>query len=476
MNKFYTKMNEIKVLCLISLLIFGCSPGIHSETGKQIGYINGTIQDSKTNKPVEGVTVKVEGQETKTDKSGYYAINDIPSGSKTMELSKDGYQSKKETINIATEVQTIGAFIDNLSPIDNGGIETTPRPVPTPFKNIVIPPVKPKEVFSIDKLKDKFVYMVGKGDYSLFVGGDSIPYYYQTNFYIMIMDFNGANKKKIGEIPLWANRPSLSPDRKQIAFYSRDIYIPNLYTVNSDGTSMQKLTDEISFNCPPTWSPDGKKIAYCAIPEDILPTDIYIHIINSDGSDKKIITKGKDVSWSPDGKKLAISDTPQYESSDGFSNDNVIIYTINADGSDKKALTNTSGYIDLDKIREENPGKEIVDYHEDSYTKVDRSPSWSPDGKKIAFHSTRDNNYEIYTMNIDGSNQIRLTNNKLEAEVNPVWSKDGSKILYWYGENGYDDYYPTAKVKSFIMNPDGTGKKPFPDFETDELIFAWFDH
>jgi TolB protein len=41
----------------------------------------------------------------------------------------------------------------------------------------------------------------------------------------------------------------------------------------------------------------------------------------------------------------------------------------------------------------------------------DDSPSWSPDGNKIAFDSARDGNGEIYIMNADGTGQTRLTNN-----------------------------------------------------------------
>lgn len=43
---------------------------------------------------------------------------------------------------------------------------------------------------------------------------------------------------------------------------------------------------------------------------------------------------------------------------------------------------------------------------------ADNAPTWSPDGKKVAFYSLRDGNYEIYIMNADGSNQTRLTNNE----------------------------------------------------------------
>jgi len=48
-------------------------------------------------------------------------------------------------------------------------------------------------------------------------------------------------------------------------------------------------------------------------------------------------------------------------------------------------------------------------------------PSWSPSGKKIVFASTRDGNFEIYTMNSDGSNQTNLTNDDFWDERRPSW-------------------------------------------------------
>ena len=53
-------------------------------------------------------------------------------------------------------------------------------------------------------------------------------------------------------------------------------------------------------------------------------------------------------------------------------------------------------------------------------TALDASPSWSPDGAKIAFVSDRDDNQEIYVMNADGSGLTRLTNNSA-ADVVPDW-------------------------------------------------------
>jgi Tol biopolymer transport system component len=74
-------------------------------------------------------------------------------------------------------------------------------------------------------------------------------------------------------------------------------------------------------------------------------------------------------------------------------------------------------------------------------------PNWSPDGTKIAFASDRDGNFEIYVMNADGSNQTRLTYNQAE-DTTPVWSPDGSKIAFLSNRDGNYEIY--------VMNADGS--------------------
>jgi len=60
----------------------------------------------------------------------------------------------------------------------------------------------------------------------------------------------------------------------------------------------------------------------------------------------------------------------------------------------------------------------------------DRPGSYSPDGTKIVFYSTRDSNdFEVYTMNSDGSNQTRLTL-RPGQDSNPSWSPDGTRIAF----------------------------------------------
>ncbi len=84
----------------------------------------------------------------------------------------------------------------------------------------------------------------------------------------------------------------------------------------------------------------------------------------------------------------------------------------------------------------------------------DTSPSWSPDGSKIAFSSDRDNlggPSEIYVMNVDGSGLTRLTNDAFD-DAAPVWSPDGSKIAFVR--------IPAigADAEIYVMNADGSGQ------------------
>lgn len=79
----------------------------------------------------------------------------------------------------------------------------------------------------------------------------------------------------------------------------------------------------------------------------------------------------------------------------------------------------------------------------------DTSPISSPDGKRIVFTSNRDGNTNIYTMNIDGSNVVRLTNVQAEEQA-PAWSPDGTKILFGSNRDGNTELY--------VMNADGSGQ------------------
>ena len=82
---------------------------------------------------------------------------------------------------------------------------------------------------------------------------------------------------------------------------------------------------------------------------------------------------------------------------------------------------------------------------------LDGQPSWSPDGLSIAFASQRTGGSDIYVMNADGSDQRRLTTGA-DKETDPAWSPDGQHILY------VDSAGPTSPNNLFVMGADGSNQ------------------
>ena len=227
----------------------------------------------------------------------------------------------------------------------------------------------------------------------------------------------------------------------------------SIWTMNADGSNPTRLTDDKSrtdrlpsfvpvYDGGPVWSPDGSRIAFTSNRD----YNFAIYIMNADGSNARLVTdktlEPGAIAWSPDGSKIAFSDGIRGVPDVVGAKPSVHIYTLNVDGTQLTKLTN-DGII--------NDG-----------------PSWSPDGKQIAFNSIRDpdGRFKIWVMNADGSDQRRLTNihgtsNALfYGDGGPVWSPDGSKILF----NGYRDFNGTRNcyvvncAELLVMNADGSNE------------------
>lgn len=114
-------------------------------------------------------------------------------------------------------------------------------------------------------------------------------------------------------------------------------------------------------------------------------------------------------------------------------NPNLIVFTSDRDGDDEIYTMNQDG---SNVVRlTHSPGR-------------DWAAEWSPDWSRITYFSERDGNEEIYAMNADGSGVVRLTNNPAHDNY-PDWSPDGTQIVFASDREGNYSLY--------IMDADGSG-------------------
>ena len=147
----------------------------------------------------------------------------------------------------------------------------------------------------------------------------------------------------------------------------------------------------------PTWSPDGRKLAYVSF-ENKKPI-IYTQELDTGRRVPVANYKGNNSApaWSPDGKKLAIA-----LSRDALTQ----IFLINANGTDITQLTKSSG--------------------------IDTEPCFAPDGQTIYFTSDRGKNPQIYRMSVEG-NDVRLVTEHGSYNISPSLSADGRMLAYIAG-------------------------------------------
>jgi Tol biopolymer transport system component len=273
-----------------------------------------------------------------------------------------------------------------------------------------------------------------------------------------------------------------SPDGRRIVFDEEPIGSEgpwSIWIVNADGSNPRQLTTTfgVQLDSDPRWSPDGRRVAYIRYnPSGAPGGSSELHVVNADGSgDVRLLSVYEPFhpSWSPDGRRLAFTVLHASEE----------IYAINADGSGLTNLTRTpaldeeGGNWSPDGSRisfigyPPGAGRQLYTVGADGTNMVrltntdshEDDESWSPDGQKLAFRSSRDRQTldlrEIYVMNADGSGQTRLTTMRW-FPYNIAWSSDGARLAFIAelenpASTGLEDRWEPPAV--YVLNVDGTG-------------------
>ena len=252
-----------------------------------------------------------------------------------------------------------------------------------------------------------------------------------------------------------------SPDGTKIAYVSSADF--ELWTMNADGSRKRRLTRG-AFVSSPSWSPDGRSIAF-GRSDPRLRQMPHWWSSPRDGSRRRTLGREPagvdDVAWSPDGKRIAYH-TP------GFGKNAISI--IRTSDKDRRWLAAGGGPTwspegrwiaftvppasEVEIVRPDGSGRRALT----TTPGIDRDPAWSADGHQIAFVSERRGVTRLYLMRSDGRGQRRVTRDAGTGDTSnwweddPAWSPSGDWIAYTIESL-------STREGIHVVNADGTGRR-----------------
>lgn len=236
---------------------------------------------------------------------------------------------------------------------------------------------------------------------------------------VMAVNADGSGLENLTRNAVFDWGPSWADSVQRIFFSSDRSGAAAFYSMNADGNDVRRIGDMSG-----SVSSDGRQITYSRVVGD--RSGIFVRDLASlverelVGGDKPRDVNQYGIKWSADGRYLT------FESNMDMQGPGYAVYVVGADGTGLRNLT---------------PG-----------ATEDVQPNWSPDGKEIAFSSTRDGHLDIYLMSADGSNPRRLTTTPGGGHYGSVFSPDGQ----WIAFQGRPDNALFAD-RIYVVKRDGTG-------------------
>lgn len=298
----------------------------------------------------------------------------------------------------------------------------------------------------------------------------------------------GGPERKLADAdisPLAGGGISWSPDGKYLAVAdggkkaainddaNRIFYI----SVESGERNDSKIESPGPYVEAPAFSPDGKSLAFIAGP-GFLSGDVYVAPV-SGGKPRPITSLRSNmsgVSWTPDGREL-VFDSDHLGTS--------TLWRIALKGGDPEPVSVAADNVDSPSVAARGNRLVFQRYAVDTNiwkapvssadpaapiaaivsTREDCDPSFSPDGTRLAFASTRSGAFEIYISAPDGSNPVQLTSMKTGTTGSPVWSPDGKQIVYDARANGQGDIY--------VISTEGGSARRLTSGPSDSYMPSW---
>jgi TolB protein len=290
------------------------------------------------------------------------------------------------------------------------------------------------------------------GDVTIADGGVGSAIVFAAEGDLYVLDPGPGPPGRLTEGPDWDGGPAWSPDGTRIAFHTdRDATEAdrfenhNIYVMDADGTNTVQVTDHAAGEFFPDWSPDGTHLIFARQTEDAFSRHLVI-VDLATGEEQQLTDPTSDAdfpAWSPDGTKIAFSGRTSGDCTWEGTDCNTAIFTINTDGTGTTQLTDAPG--------------------------IDSFPDWSPDGREIAFQTTRSDptsgRWDIFVMSFDGMEVFPLTDYH-GVDQFPSWSPDGAMVLFQSDRSGTPHLYTmrgTDGSELTLIAP-STPRSSFPDW------------
>jgi serine/threonine protein kinase len=281
-----------------------------------------------------------------------------------------------------------------------------------------------------------------------------------------------------------AVQPMWSPHGHRIAFWRvpRGSGQRDVWTIGADGTNPVQVTNDTYIDWSPQWSPDGGHLYFLSdrggsmnlwrvrinersgkVLGDLEPltlptTNCATFRLSRDG--KRVVYVSQDirsnihrVGFDPVKEEFTGSPAPVTRGSKQFAYPNV--------SPDGRWLAFSSAGVQEDLFVARTDGTGLRKLTNDTYK--DRGPNWRPDGKTLAFYSDRSGKWELWSINLDGSELKPLTVNSSETAALPLWFPDGKRIAYLGTDSSF--------MIDVSQNPVDRHSTPFPAIEGTNRFF-----